>query len=119
MTRLRSVTTSPIVPAISSVAAPTIAPTSAAAGRELEQRVHARDQVDAGGDHRRGVDQRGDGRRALHRVGQPRVQRDLRALGERADEQQQAADGEVGVALREDVGRPFERDEEVDACRSA
>ena len=32
MTRLRSVTTRPIVAAISSVAQPTIAPTSAAAG---------------------------------------------------------------------------------------
>ncbi len=32
MTRLRSVTTRPIVPATSSVSAPTIAPTSAAAG---------------------------------------------------------------------------------------
>ena len=36
--------------------------------RQLEQRVRARDQVDAGGHHRGGVDQRGDRRRALHRV---------------------------------------------------
>ena len=64
-------------------------------GRELEQRVHARDQVDAGGDHRRGVDQRADRRRALHRVREPGVQRDLGGLRERADEQQQAAGDEV------------------------
>jgi hypothetical protein len=43
--------------------------------RQLEQRVHARDQVDAGGDHRRGMDEGGDGRRALHRVRQPCVER--------------------------------------------
>ena len=45
-------------PAISSVAQPTIAPTSGGGRRQLEQRVHARDQVHARGDHRRGVDQR-------------------------------------------------------------
>ena len=55
--------------------------------RELEDAVRARDQVDAGGHHRRGVDQRADRRRALHRVGQPRVQRDLRRLRDRAAEQ--------------------------------
>ncbi len=66
-------------------------------GGAFEQRVHARDQVDAGGDHRRGVDQRADRRRALHRVGQPRVKRDLRRLGEGADQQQQAAGDQVAV----------------------
>ncbi len=69
-------------------------------GREFEQRVHARDQVHAGRDHRRRVDQRADRRRALHRVGQPGVQRDLRGLGERADEQQQAAGDEVAAVAR-------------------
>ena len=59
--------------------------------RLLEQRPHARDQVDAGGDHRRRVDQGGDRRRALHRVREPRVQRHLGGLRERADEQQDAA----------------------------
>ena len=74
-------------------------------GRAFEQRVHARDQVHAGGDHRRGVDQRADRRRALHRVGQPRVQRDLRGLGERADEQQHAAGDEVAVVAGVPEGR--------------
>ena len=56
--------------------------------RPLEERVQAPDQVDAGGHHRRRVDQRGDRRRALHRVREPRVQRYLRGLRERADEDQ-------------------------------
>ena len=50
----------------------------------------ARDQVDAGGHHRRRVDQRRDRRRAGHRVGQPDVERDLRRLAGGADEQQDA-----------------------------
>ena len=52
-------------------------------GREPVERPHARDQVDAGRDHRGGVDQRGDRGRALHRVRQPGVQRQLRRLGDR------------------------------------
>ena len=87
--------------------------------RQLEERVHAGDEVDAGGDHRGRVDERGDRRRALHGVGQPGVQRDLGGLRERADEQQDAARGEVGVALLEDLGRLLERGQEVDACRRA
>ena len=57
--------------------------------RVREEDGVAADHVDAGGDHRRRVDQRGDGRRAFHGVGQPDVERDLRALAARADEQQQ------------------------------
>jgi hypothetical protein len=45
---------------------------------------------DAGGHHRRRVDQRGDRRRAFHRVRQPDVQRHLRGLAHRADEQADA-----------------------------
>ena len=52
--------------------------------------IDAADQVDAGGDHRRGVDQRRDRRRAFHRVGQPDVQRELAALADGAREQAQA-----------------------------
>ena len=51
--------------------------------------VQAGDHVDAGGHHRRGVDQRRDRRRAGHGVGQPDVERDLRRLAGGADEQQQ------------------------------
>ena len=61
---------------------------------EVEEDVGAGDQVDAGGDHRRRVDQRGDRGGALHRVGQPGVERELRRLGEGADQQQQADRGD-------------------------
>ena len=54
---------------------------------------HAAQHVNAGGHHRRGVDQRADGRRAFHRVGQPDVQRKLRGLAHRAAEDQQASEG--------------------------
>ena len=90
MIRFRSVTTSAIVAAKSSVASPTKAEMSAAVGADLEERVEAGDQVDAGRDHRRRVDQGRDRGRALHRVRQPGVERELRRLGERADQQQQA-----------------------------
>jgi hypothetical protein len=42
-------------------------------GSRLEDRARADEQVDAGRHHRRGVDQRGDRRGSLHRVGEPRV----------------------------------------------
>ena len=56
-------------------------------GRGLEDRVGPHDQVDAGGDHRRGVDEGGDRRRAFHRVGQPGLERELGRLRDRAAEQ--------------------------------
>ena len=58
-------------------------------GGRRKQRVHPGDQVHAGGDHRRRVDQRGDRRRALHRVGQPGVEWDLGRLGHRADQEEE------------------------------
>jgi hypothetical protein len=97
---------------------------------ELEQRRHPRDHEDAGGHHRRRVDQRGDRRRAFHRVGQPDVERELRALAHRADEEADADDGdEAPVARRERelrqvaalgeglavVERAGERDDQADA----
>ena len=54
-----------------------------------EQHRVAAQHVDAGGDHRRRVDQRRDRRRPFHRVRQPDEQRNLRALPGRADEQEQ------------------------------
>ena len=51
-------------------------PRRSASGAQLEERGRARDHVDAGRHHRRGVDQRGDRRRACHRVRQPDVQRE-------------------------------------------
>ena len=61
-----------------------------ASGDGAKSEVRARDHVDAGRDHRRGVDEGGDGRRAFHRVRQPDVQRELRALAGRAEQEQQA-----------------------------
>jgi hypothetical protein len=54
-----------------------------------EHLEHPADQVDAGRDHRRGVDQRGDGRRAGHRVREPDVEGELGRLTDRPAEQQQ------------------------------
>ena len=59
-------------------------------GREAEEDVAARDHVDAGRDHRRGVDERRDGRRAGHGVGEPDVERDLGALADGAEEEAEA-----------------------------
>ena len=102
MTRLMSVWTSAIRPATSSVSAPVPAAISSIVARLLEDRMRARDQVDAGGDHRRRVDEGADRRRAFHRVGQPRLERDLRRLRHRAAEQAERDEvrlrrGEVGV----------------------
>ena len=114
MTRLRSVTTSATVAANTSVAVPMIAPMSAAVGRQLEQRVHARDQVDAGGDHRGGVDQGGDRGGALHRVREPGVERELGRLGERADQDQQAGGHERAVVRPKTSSAPLEHAEVVE-----
>jgi hypothetical protein len=60
-------------------------------GRQREQERQARHHVDTGGHHGRGVDERGHRRRAGHGVGQPHVERQLRALARGADEQEDAA----------------------------
>ncbi len=78
--------------------------------RQLEQRRHARHHEDAGGHHGGRVDQRGDRGRAFHRVGQPHVQRELRALAHRADEQADADHGdEHPVRSREADGAQLAR----------
>ena len=56
---------------------------------QVVDRVHAADQVDPGGDHGRCVDESAHGRGALHGVGEPGVERDLRRLGHRSDKQQE------------------------------
>jgi hypothetical protein len=61
---------------------------------EREEEIEPRHHVDAGGDHRRRVNQRGDRRRSRHRVGEPDVERNLRAFSRRADEEADADDGE-------------------------
>ena len=81
--------TRPIVPAISAVAAPMTATIVSVCGRVAEQHRVAPDHVHARRHHRRRMDQRRDRRRAFHRVRQPDVERNLRRLAGRADEQQQ------------------------------
>ena len=66
--------------------------------RDAEYREQARDQVDAGRDHRRGVDQGADRRRALHGVRQPHVQRELRRLARGAGEDAEGEPGQHGRA---------------------
>ena len=59
-------------------------------GATDEQRRRAGDEVDAGGDHRRGVDQGAGGGRPLHRVGQPDMERHLGALAAGGQEHEEA-----------------------------
>ena len=61
-------------------------------GVEAGAEVHARDH------HGGGVDERRDGRRARHGVGQPGVQRELAALADDPDEQARRAHDEQRVA---------------------
>ena len=70
-------------------------------GGELHQRRHARHQEHAGRHHGRGMDQRGDGGGAFHRIGQPDMQAELCRLAHRADEQQDADDLEGGEGAAE------------------
>ena len=72
-------------------------------GRRLgEDRVGAGDHVDAGVDHRRGVDERADRGRALHRVGQPDVERELGGLADRAGEEEQRDERDRALVERPD-----------------
>ena len=80
----------PMVAAKNAVASPMIATTFMRDRRVRENRARPRHHVDAGRDHGRGVDQRGDRRRTGHGVRQPDVQRNLRRLAAGADQQQQA-----------------------------
>ena len=83
-----SVCTSPIVAAKSAVAAPMIATTVSANGARSKIKCMRSDHVDARGHHGRGVNQRGDRRRAFHGVGQPDIERNLRGLAGGAHQQQ-------------------------------
>ena len=56
-------------------------------GRAVKEEVRAGDHVDAGRDHGGRVDERGDRRGAFHGVGQPDVERKLRALAGCAQQQ--------------------------------
>ena len=81
--------TRPIVPAISAVRHADDRDDFERERRVAEQHRVAANHVHAGRDHRRRVDERGDRRRAFHRVRQPDVQRQLRGLARGAEEQQQ------------------------------
>ena len=72
-------------------------------GAAVEEGVAAGDHVDAGGDHRRRVNERGDGRGAFHGVGEPDVEGDLRGLAGGSEDEQQG-DGGEDAALPVGVG---------------
>ena len=88
------------------------------AGGCLEYRQHARNQVDAGGDHRRGVNQRRCRRGASHRIRQPHMQRHLGGLAHGGDqESDRGGDGHTGAPgwnRRQDVGELPRADRLVD-----
>ncbi len=73
-----------------------------AEGGEGDQGEEPAEQVDAGSDHGRGVDQRRDRGRAGHGVGEPGHQRQLGALAAGAAQQQQ---GQRGQRRRRQGGR--------------
>ena len=72
------------------VIAPTMTTQSCALGAWSKIEAAAHHEVDAGGDHRRGVDQRGDGCRAGHGVAEPALQRELRRLAAGTEQEHQA-----------------------------
>src|SRR5690606_40264219 len=57
--------------------------------RAGERRPEPREQEHAGLDHRRRMQVRGHGRRCRHRMRQPEVERELRALRKHADQNEQ------------------------------
>ena len=73
-------------------------------GRCLEDRARANEEVHAGRHHRRRVDQRRDRRRALHRVREPGVQRNLCRLRDRATEEPERDEVDHRRGERVDVG---------------
>ena len=79
---------------------PIAATTTIASWRVGEERVGPGDEVDAGVDHRRGMDEGGDRGRALHRVRQPDVERELGALAHGAREDEQGDDRPAGSSFR-------------------
>ena len=81
----------PRIAASSAVSAPIDADELRASRRRVPERRAARDQIDAGGHHRRGVDQGRDRGRAFHRVGQPGLQRNLRRFRGAGDEERDAS----------------------------
>ena len=58
--------------------------------RRVEDKKDAAEQVNARCHHRRRVNQRADRRGALHGIGQPHVQRELRGFADRAAEDEES-----------------------------
>ena len=85
-------------------------------GRAVEDRRRAHDQVDAGGHHRRRVDQRRDRRRAVHRVAEPGLQRELRRLAAGGEQQHQADRGQRALARAVGAGEDARRSSRVPNC---
>ena len=79
----------PIDAAKIAVSAPMSTTTSCATGASEKSTLLRAIEIDARRHHRRRVDERGDGRRTGHGVGQPDVERDLRALAGAAEEQEE------------------------------
>jgi hypothetical protein len=79
-----------------------------------EQHEAARDQEHAGRDHRRRVDHRRRGGGALHRVGQPHVQRELRALADGAREDAERRDQQQPLARPAEERRVRRQDQPVE-----
>ena len=84
-----SPSTHAIVAASSAVNAPTQAMSVSTSGTSANSGVGAGHHEDAGGHHGGGVDEGGDRRRPLHRVGQPHVQRELGRLADGAQVDQE------------------------------
>ena len=83
-------------------------------GREREEDVAARHEVDARRHHGGGVDQRRDGRGSLHRIGEPRVEGDLGRLAGAAEEEEQRDRRDEPSAGGERDGRAGEHVPEVE-----
>ena len=81
-----------------------------------EDRVEARAEVDAGDDHRRGVDERGDGSGTGHGVGEPGMERELTALADDPDEEADRA-GEQERVVGAFAQRVFVRAGDVERAR--
>jgi len=80
-----------------------------------KERPEPADQVDAGLDHGRGVEERRHRRRRLHRVREPDVKRDLRGLGGRADPDEQERGREETGPAKPLADRPGVLDEDGNA----
>src|SRR5207245_2639061 len=71
---------------------------------DVVDRMQAADEIDAGGDHGRGMDQGADGSRTFHGVGQPGVKRQLRGLGNSTNKEQEGGQLQAAGVEEESIG---------------